>query len=196
MNSHPAPDTFTNERQALLWLESERLLLQSPGWLPPKQRYAAAEAARPPLLAEYATTWLDSRPKPLAPTTRQEYERMLHRLILPTLGPKRLDDITEVVIRNWHMIVQTGPRRKQSAYALLKSILKTATLEKLIKENPCVILNTDRARRQHKVIPATLDELAVMVEAMPGSVAVHGADRGLVWPPSGRGGPGTAPGRP
>ena len=59
------------------------------------------------------------------------------------------------------------PTLRAHAYALLRSILTEAVNDGLIPANPCHIRGAGSSRRVHRVKPATLPELAALVEAMP-----------------------------
>jgi integrase len=50
---------------------------------------------------------------------------------------------------------------------LLRTIMGTAASDGKISVNPCVIRGAGTARRVHKIRPATLEELAIITEAMP-----------------------------
>jgi len=81
---HNAPSTFDAKDYAVVWLNNKRKLAESPDWMPPTERRAAALAGLPPTLAEYADGWLASRT--LKPRTAAGYRRLLDKHILPGLG--------------------------------------------------------------------------------------------------------------
>jgi Phage integrase, N-terminal SAM-like domain len=95
---HYAPNTFTAKIDAEGWLAAEQRLISAGDWTAPDQR--SAMAARNPTLAEYAAPWLADRT--LKPRTREHYQSLLDRQILPGLGDKPLKAITPVVVRSWH----------------------------------------------------------------------------------------------
>ncbi|WP_229119218.1 tyrosine-type recombinase/integrase [Enemella evansiae] len=164
---HYAPSTFEREDDAVSWLNAERRLLEDPeGWMPPKDRAAAARLALPPTLIEYATGWMHSRD--LKPRTRALYERLLERHILPKLGAVRVDMISPTLVRGWYTeLGPNTPTQRAHAYSLLKSILGTAVREEVIAKNPCVIDRAGQTRTKHKPEPLTLEELALIIENMP-----------------------------
>jgi integrase len=63
------------------------------------------------------------------------------------------------------MLNAKTPRINEHAYALLKTIFATAVQDELLDRNPC----RERMRRpvRHIGEPATLDELALLVAALP-----------------------------
>jgi Phage integrase, N-terminal SAM-like domain len=96
---HHAPTTYEAKIDAEGWLANERRLIAAGDWVPPDQRSALA-ASKSHTLAEYAAPWLADRT--LKPRTRDHYQHLLDRLILPGLGDKPLRALTPVVIRSWH----------------------------------------------------------------------------------------------
>src|SRR5829696_83370 len=163
---HTALDTFETKLDAEAWLTDERRIVASGSWIAPKGRTAAALAALPPTLSDYSAGWLNSRT--LKPRTRALYRRVLDQRILPGLGDLRLTAITPTVVRNWHTALgPNAPTLRAHAYALLKTIIGTAVAEQLIASNPCVIRAAGSVATVHKAKPATLEELAIIVEHMP-----------------------------
>lgn len=158
---HPAPFTFTAKADAEAWLMSERALLETGRWTPPKGRNAVTV----PTLHEYADRWLEHRE--LRPRTRTLYRSYLDRHILPPLGELPLTAITPARARDWHDNLDTGPRAKSGAYSLLRTIMQTATDDELIVRNPVNIRNAGRTRRQHKVTPLTPAQVDTAAAAMP-----------------------------
>ncbi|MGD7707015.1 tyrosine-type recombinase/integrase [Microlunatus sp. Y2014] len=163
---HTAVDTFDAKQDATDWLIRERELAARPDWVPPKLRRAEYEAGKPPTLATYADTWVATRV--LKPRTRALYRRLLDDLIVPGLGSLPLDEITAPVVRNWHAVAAPGaPTRRAHAYQVLHTIMGTAVTDQLITVNPCTIRGGGSSRTVHRADPATLDQLATIVEHMP-----------------------------
>lgn len=163
---HYAPSTFEAKDDAVVWLNTERRLTESTDWIAPTDRAAAALAALPPTLEEYARGWLDSRT--LKPSTRSHYGQVLDKHILSGLGHLRLTAITPTTVRQWHTALGPGtPTKRAHAYALLRTILGTAVSEQLITVNPCVLRAAGNAKTVHKSKPASLGELVDIVEHMP-----------------------------
>jgi len=163
---HYALSTFESKIDAEGWLTDERRIVAGNGWLPPAERKAARVAGLPPTLAEYAEGWVAART--LKPRTRALYRRLLGKLILPELGGLRLNTITPTVIRSWHAKVgPNAPTQRAHAYGLVKTIMATAVAEELITRNPCVIRGGSAAKTVHKIVPATLEELAIITANMP-----------------------------
>ena len=165
---HNAPETFTSKVDAEGWLSAERRLIEWDEWSPPARRRAKQLHDDTQTLRSYVATWLPERAavRGLKPKTLSEYQRYLDRLILPTLGELRLKDISPATVRAWiGKLNPTTPRLNEHAYTLLKTIFATAVQDELLDRNPC----RERLSRpvRHIGEPATLDELALLVAAMP-----------------------------
>jgi integrase len=160
---HTAPTTYEDKDTAVVWLRNERVLAESDDWMPPKQR---AQQRRRDAFVTYADAWLTHRP--LKPRTKAHYRKLLDRAILPALGGLTVRHITPESVRAWHAALDpTTPTQNAHCYALLKAILATAVEDDLLPANPCRIRGAGQARRASKTEPATLDELAIIVEKSP-----------------------------
>jgi integrase len=160
---HYAPTTFVAKIDGEAWLAEERRLISSRGWTAPEHREALTTTLT---LSQYAAPWLADRT--LKPRTRDHYEHLLDRLILPSLGERPLKAITPVVIRSWHAELGTKtPTLRAHAYALLRTILGSAVHDGFIAANPCHIRGGGNSKRIHKIKPLTLPELETLVANMP-----------------------------
>lgn len=155
---HKAPVTFTTHGDAETFLSTVRADLERGSWAPPK--------AKPHTFGEYAERWLEQRSE-LKPRTREQYRTILDRFLLPEFGERHLTGITAADVRTWHATLETGKVYRGHAYGLLRSILRTALDDGLIASSPCVIRGASSSKRKIKIRPATLPELAALVEAMP-----------------------------
>ncbi len=161
---HSAPYTFETKGDAEAWLVDERRLLAAGAWQPPKVR---AKAKQNKVTFEiYADAWLHDRD--LKPRTRQHYRSLLDRQLFPTFGHLGLTEITPGSVRTWHALSGTAtPTLRAHAYGLMRTILGTAEKDELISRNPCYVRGAGNSVRVHKVKPLTLEELEVVVAAMP-----------------------------
>lgn len=160
---HYAPATFDTKMDAEAWLVDERRIVAS-SWVPPADRHRLQVTSI--ALNSYAGPWLADRP--LKPRTREHYQSLLDRQILPSLGDKPLKALTPVVIRSWHAELGTKtPTLRAHAYGLLRTILATAQHDGLITANPCHIRGAGNSKRVHKIKPLTLPEMETLVAAMP-----------------------------
>jgi hypothetical protein len=96
---HNAPTTFTTKGDAEMFLAMTRGKIVERRWRPAAQG-ASRNAQANPTVADYAEPWLADRD--LKPRTRDHYQRVLDRLILPVLGDLPLTSITPMIVRSWH----------------------------------------------------------------------------------------------
>ncbi|HEU4490100.1 MAG TPA: tyrosine-type recombinase/integrase, partial [Jiangellales bacterium] len=156
--THNAPTTFDTKGDARAWLAVKRSEIVRDAWKP--------EAGRPVLFGAYADAWITGRD--VKPRTRQHYRALLDSRIRPTFGDMPVRAITAARVRAWHSGLDANtPTIRAHAYALLRTILGTAVVDGLLPANPCHLRGAGTTHRAHKVEPATLDELAALVEAMP-----------------------------
>ncbi|MBC7518158.1 MAG: integrase, partial [Microbacteriaceae bacterium] len=171
-----APGTFDkdNRQGAKAWLsiaqsELARGLWKAPGTV--DAELAAQAAAQSETLGNYSTQWLATRMnahgEPLRPRTRVEYERLLGTA-LKSLSGERLMSLTNASITKWNAAQRKDGKATQAArsYGLLKAILNSAVIDKLISENPCMVRGAQTSKTGRKVIPPTDAELAVILGAI------------------------------
>ncbi|MBZ4508380.1 site-specific integrase [Mycobacterium avium] len=161
---HQAPTLFLAKKDARAWLALRHAEIVRGQWMPP----GADEKPAPRLtLADYANQWLEHRD--LKDRTREHYRKLLDAHIVPTsLGPLPLASITADDVRAWYAkLDRDTPTLRAHCYGLLRTIMGTAASDGKITANPCVIRGAGNAKRVHKIRPATLDELAKLVDAMP-----------------------------
>jgi integrase len=160
---HYPPSTFEAKMDAEAWLTDERRLIAAGRWVAPDQRRRSFPKKT---LAAYADAWLADRP--LKPRTRQLYRSLLDHHIWPALGGEPLAGLTAVDIRGWHAsMADVGPTVRAHAYALLRTILGSAVDDGLLTANPCRIRGASQTRRVHRIEPATLEQLGVIIDNLP-----------------------------
>lgn len=170
---YEAPQTFGAKIDAEAWLTDRRREIDRELWSPPattEQKTAKRKAEVK--FRDYADNWLKTRTvkgRPLKPRTVAHYEQTLNDHICPTFGANSVRDITMTMVDRWYAKTLTDhPTMRAHCYSLLKTILETArTRDRLIDSNPCVIRGAGTATRKIKPKPATLDQLATIVEEMP-----------------------------
>jgi integrase len=175
-NLHHAPRTYATESDAEGWLAIERRKIDLGTW-------GAVERSDGITLRAYAARWIEQRQ--LRPRTRQHYDSMLQRLMLPTLGDKKLVTLTPATIRQWHAELGGGhPTRNAHAYALLHAICATAVQDEVLDANPCRIraaMQTKRKRDVDVLSPAEVDRLAGKMPARLRASVLLAAWCGLRW---------------
>lgn len=181
---HNGPATWKTKTEARAWLDDERALLISGDWTPPASRrsWTPEKVARRMTLSDYATTWLSNRKRrdgdPIAIRTREHYRDLLDRLILPArdvgvatqnLGEMVLEDIADVhVVLWWKSLPATSATQNAHAYGVLSSIMKSAVAEGFTTSSPCRIVGASKSPDPvHEVIEANVDELTLLLKAMP-----------------------------
>lgn len=173
---HKAPRTYATEGDAEGWLAGERRKIDLGTW-------GAIERSDGITLRAYADSWIDQRN--LRPRTRQHYESMLERLILPDLGDVKLVTLTPAKIRQWHTALGSDhPTRNAHAYALLHAICTTAVQDEVLDANPARIraaMQTKRKRDVDVLKPAEVDKLAAKMPAELRASVVLAAWCGLRW---------------
>jgi len=176
---HRAPDTFKAKIDAEGWLAVERRQIDLEQWVPPERRHPvriAAEAGR--TVGSYASSWLEDRrerdphdPLALRPSSVKDYQLLLNKHILPSIGKIPLVGLEPADIEAWYRALgaRRTPRARAKAYGLLRTILNAAKDDPNVPltENPVHIKGAGRVPRSTQIHPATLDELAVITEAMP-----------------------------
>lgn len=123
-----------------------------------------------PTFEEFADGWLAAggRRGHLKPRTVDLYRGYLDDVLIPEFGKLRITRITPTRVRSWYagLDPKTATRRRH-LYALLASIMSTAVLDDLIESTPCRIEGASTPVRAGETRVATLDELEVIVKAMP-----------------------------
>ncbi len=162
---YEAPHQFVRKGDAEHWLAETQRKILSESWRPPQK--GSAKGSEMDFLAGFARGCLEERD--LTPRTREEYNKLLETLILPTLGKVQLRFLEPDRIRRWYSSVlsEDRPTQRKHAYALLRSILQEAEEEGLIERNPCRIRNAGRVRRTRDIEPATPSELNKLLELPP-----------------------------
>ena len=168
-----APVTFDAKDDAVAWLSARRAEIQMEVWAP----VVAARGARTrdvPTFRAYADLWLETRKtkgRELRPTTRRQYRMLLDKFILPTFGDEPIDRISNEAVNAWYDALAPGRETiRAQSYSLLRTIFASAASERphpWIPYNPAHIRGAGSTKRAHQVQPASLDELRIIVEALP-----------------------------
>lgn len=165
----PAPSTFITRADAAHWLAATHTDVGRAGsdWL------KLLEKPKPGLtLDEYAAGWLERREvngAPLAEWTKSRYASLLRRHISPTFGSLPITSITPEAVMQWYGALLKDRRTTRAhCYGLLRTLLRSAVRERLIAESPCMIGGAGSVKRAHDVRIASMDELALIVENLPG----------------------------
>jgi integrase len=157
-----APLTFTTRGDADMWLSVKHIEMEQGDWKP-----VAARKAAPMTLREFADAWLADRG--LAVRTAEHYQQLLRDHIYPTFGDSPVTAIEPAAVRKWNAALgrRTGATARAHSYSLLRAILNTAVSDDLVAANPCRVRAAGQSKRQIKIRPATIAELAAIIKAMP-----------------------------
>jgi integrase len=157
--THHAPTTFQTKTDARAWLALAQAEIIGGKWKPRSADSAVT-------FGRYAATWVADRP--LKPRTRYHYQQLLRQRLLPRFGPLRPAQISRDMVRAWYAEMGSStPTLRAHCYSLLRAILATAVDDQLISANPCHIRGAGNSKRVHKIEPATLAELELILANMP-----------------------------
>jgi len=161
------PKTFQARIDAEGWLAQERRLIETERWIPPNAR-DASRTSRVTLqaFAADAIPRRRVRGESLRPRTVKLYEGLMDRVIGPQLGHKTLHELRRADVNKWYSSMPADKATQRShAYALLRSLFEQAIDEgSLAGPNPCAIRGAGVTRRRREIRPASLNELAALVD--------------------------------
>jgi integrase len=157
---HTAEDTFATKSDAVAWLATAEADVVRGGWIDPR-------SGRIPL-STYANQWLQLRTD-LRPRTRELYDYLLGRHILPYMGQLELSAITPSIVRRWFADLSSddGPGAATAArtYRLFRTVLNTAVTDELILRNPCQVKGAGVERATERPV-ASMQEVAALADAI------------------------------
>ncbi len=110
--------------------------------------------------------WVGHAQSRLAESTRHNYANAWNRYVLPSLGDRRLRDITPRIIEEWRNQLETagvGPATVRKSMAVLQSCLQRAVVWGELNSNPCREVRKPTARRQREVRPLMPAEIDMML---------------------------------
>lgn len=124
-------------------------------------------------LNEYAPRWLLEVAKPdVDPNTFTTYKSMVNRWIVPTLGRKKISDLTVADVRALRTAITDAGRSSSTArqaYIVLRRILETARTERLCRTNVADDVKAPRAAKSNRQAIPTVQALEILrtAAAMP-----------------------------
>jgi len=161
-----APHTFADRVTAEAFVVNLRRRIDRDQW------EATGDQAREQVtFGVYAARWLANRQvagRPIKARTRAHYLDILDGHLLPAFGNRQVAGIRPRDVREWYEVTLVDrPTMRSHAYSLLRTIMGGAANDEIIDNNPCRIVGAGRAKRVHKIRPASVEELAVLTAAMP-----------------------------
>jgi integrase len=162
---HKAPHTFVARIDAEAWAIAVRRRIDKDQW------DATDDNPREHItFGAYAQRWLENRQvagRPIKARTREHYQQILDDH-LSHFDSRQLSAIKPKDIRDWYAETLTDrPTMRSHAYSLLRTIMSSAVNDELVDANPCRIVGAGRAKRVHRIRPASVEELGVLTNAMP-----------------------------
>ena len=154
-----APHTFPNRTLARRWLSLTEADIVRGAWRDP---LAHVEQLRP-----YAQRWVLERD--LAERTRELYQGLLDRQIVPILGELDVPAISAAKVRSWRLALLangTGASTTAKAYRLLRAIMNTAVEDEVVPRNPCRIKGAAVEPTVERPV-ISLSTALSLVDAMP-----------------------------
>jgi integrase len=161
-----APHTFETRVNAEAWVVAARRKIDKDQW------DATDDSPKEAItFGVYAQRWLTNRQvagRPIKARTREHYNAILDDHLVPTFGHRQLAAIKPKDVRDWYETTLVDrPTMRSHAYSLLRTIMTSAVNDEHIDANPARIVGAGRAKRVHKIRPASVAELATLTEAMP-----------------------------
>jgi len=152
--------TFRTKADADAWIASQRVAVL-------EGRYVDPVAGRVSF-GHFAKKWLDGR-HDLRPKTRELYEGLLRRWIVPEFGDIAISRIQPGAVRDWYgrLASPDGPGRSTAAksYRLLRTIMRVAVADELIMRSPCTIKGAGIEHAQERPV-ATVAEVDALSDAI------------------------------
>ena len=163
---HTAPRTFAGREAAEAYVVAKRRDIDRAVW-----DAADDHKPEPVTFGAYAAGWIANRHvagRPIKARTREHYQTILDTHLLPTFGNRQVAAIKPADVRRWYEATLTDkPTMRSHAYSLLRTIMGSAINDELIDANPARIVGAGRAKRVHRIRPASVEELAVLTAEMP-----------------------------
>jgi integrase len=155
----PAPQTFATKGDADRWLSAVEADINRGQWVDPSASETTVE--------EWSRSWLANRPD-LKVRTRELYDWLLGKYVVPYLGTVPLGKITPSLVRSWHSQIsrEGSPTPVRQAYSLLRAMLSTAVADEVILRNPCAIRGAGVSRAAERPV-ATVPQVLALAEAVP-----------------------------
>lgn len=163
---HRAPKTFQYRADADAFVEAMRKAIYQQHWTEPDD-----DGPEQITFADYSKQWLDGRQvagRPIKTRTREHYQKLLDDYLVPAFGDRLMSSIRPKHVRAWYAETLVGtPTLRSHTYSLLRTIFNGAVADELTDSNPCRISGASRAKRVHKIKPASVEELATLTAEMP-----------------------------
>lgn len=152
--------TFRTRRDARTWAAQQRADRSRGAWVDPRRGKVT--------LAEWAGEWMAQR-SDLRPRTRELYQGLLDRHILPHLCDTALSGLRPTQVRFWHARLSgpegPGASTAAKAYRLLRAMMRTAVADEVIVRSPCQVEGAGVERSPERPV-ATIGDVDALVDAI------------------------------
>jgi integrase len=152
--------SFTTKREAETFAAREMADRSRGAWVDPRRGTIT--------LADWSERWLAQRPE-LRIRTRELYQGLLERHIVPELGQVELAKLSPSQVRTWHARLNgpcgPGASTAAKAYRLLRAIMRTAVADEVVVRNPCQVERAGVERAPERPV-ATIPEVTALADAV------------------------------
>jgi len=129
---------------------------------------------KPVRLIDFLDTYLDSRRHEVTALTLAGYKAIAKRYIAPSIGKRRLPDVSVTVVRKFYSdLTERGlaPRTVAGVHRVLSMSLKAAMVDGLIPRNPCQVARPQKITDFDKPAERGLepDEARKLLKALEGT---------------------------
>lgn len=118
-------------------------------------------------LGEWLDIWMKEYQGSIKPMTRQNYNQLIKKHILPALGPVPLKKLTNLSIQRFYNSLELSPKSVKNIHGILRRALEQAVLIGELKTNPsknCVL-----PKMEHKEItPLEPEEITRFLQHLDG----------------------------
>lgn len=155
----PAPQTFESKGDADRWLSAVETDIGRGQWIDPSASETTVE--------QWSQLWMANRPD-LKVRTRELYDWLLGKYIVPQLGDVPLGKVTPSLVRSWHAEISRvgSPTPVRQSYSLLRAMFSTAIADEVILRNPCAIKGAGVSRAAERPV-ATIPQILALADAVP-----------------------------
>jgi integrase len=173
---HVAPDTFPSKGDAQRWLSNIETAIHKGEWVDP--------AGGRMTVAELAEHWKSSDLSKRRSTKARD-DAILRIHILPTLGPRRLRQVTppdiQRLVNTWAEV--NAPRTVDRQYDVVRAMFAYAVRSDWISRTPCrgIKLPAITATRRRALEPNDIIRLAEAIDPRYQAMVWVGAVLGLRW---------------
>lgn len=123
--------TFRTRREAEEYLAEQRLSVRDGTHVDPRR------ADRP--FSELVEAWRAARYMRLQPKTRDRYDQVVRKYLLPTFGHQPTSAITKEAVTRYFakLAKQTSPGTVRKVHTVMSSIFTAAVRQEIVRRNPC-----------------------------------------------------------